>query len=127
MVRKFSRKREAILSAIRSTDTHPSADWICAKLRPEYPDLSLGTVYRNIAMFLEDGEIVSVGVVNGEERFDGITAPHSHFICNKCGKIIDVRMAGLDDKMDEAVGDACGVKVFRHELTFRGFCGDCGE
>lgn len=64
----YSRKREAILSAICSTDIHPTADWIYQKLKPIYPDLSLGTVYRNIARFKEDGLIISVGVVEGQER-----------------------------------------------------------
>ena len=81
----YSRKREAILSAICSTDIHPTADWIYQKLKPIYPDLSLGTVYRNIARFKEDGLIISVGVVEGQERLDGTTAPHAHFICSKCG------------------------------------------
>jgi Fur family peroxide stress response transcriptional regulator len=126
MVRKFSRKREAILAAIRSTDIHPSAEWVHARLVTDYPGLSLGTVYRNIAMFRDEGDIISVGVVNGEERFDGNTMPHAHFICNKCGRVIDIPSAGIDSQLDRAVSEACGVKVFRHELTFRGLCGDCG-
>jgi Fur family peroxide stress response transcriptional regulator len=127
MVRKYSRKREAILNAIRSTDTHPSAEWVYARLRPEYPDLSLGTVYRNIAMFRDEGDILSVGVVNGEERFDGNTEPHAHFICSCCGRVIDIPAAGIDSQLDRAVSEACGVRVFRHEITFRGLCGDCAD
>ncbi|NLG92671.1 MAG: transcriptional repressor, partial [Clostridiales bacterium] len=61
----YSRKREAILKAIRSTTTHPTAEWVYQKVKPEYPDLSLGTVYRNIAQFKKDGPIICVGIVNG--------------------------------------------------------------
>ena len=92
-VRKRSRKREAILECIRSTDIHPSAEWIYEQLRPRIPDLSLGTVYRNLRLFLAEGEIMSVGVVDGLERYDGNTSPHVHFICERCGAVIDVAKA----------------------------------
>ena len=67
-IRKRSKKRDAILACICGTDCHPSAEWVYTQLKPQIPDLSLGTVYRNISMFREEGTIVSVGVVNGLER-----------------------------------------------------------
>ena len=78
---RYSKKREAILTAIRSSDAHPSAEWIYHTLKSTHPDLSLGTVYRNLLFFQQNGTIQSVGVVNGQERFDAVTAPHSHFVC----------------------------------------------
>ena len=74
---KHFRKRDAILSYLRSTDVHPSADMVYAHLKPEIPDLSLGTVYRNLSMFRQQGTIASVGTVNGVERFDGNTNPQN--------------------------------------------------
>ena len=73
--RKYSKKREAIFSCICSTDTHPSAEWVYNQLKPQIPDLSLATVYRNLALFKREGRIVSVGVVQNLERFDANTAP----------------------------------------------------
>ena len=70
----YSRKREAILQAVRSTTLHPSAEWVYRELKPVFPDLSLGTVYRNLAQFKVDGVIVSVGTVNGR---NGSMAPPS--------------------------------------------------
>ena len=67
---KHFRKRDAILTCLRSTDTHPSAEWIYENVRQEIPDISLATVYRNLALFREDGEIISVATVAGQERFD---------------------------------------------------------
>ena len=67
---KHFRKRDAILACLRSTTEHPSAEWIYAQLKPEIPDLSLGTVYRNLRLFLQEGLIISVGTVDGLERFD---------------------------------------------------------
>ena len=88
--RKFSKKRAAILEALRHTDEHPSAEMLYSRLKGEFPDLSLGTVYRNLAMFVADGDAVSVGSVGGQERYDAVTAPHAHFICSCCGRVLDV-------------------------------------
>ena len=72
-MQKKSRKRDAILACVCSTDTHPTAEWVYTQLKPEIPDLSLGTVYRNLAMFRREGIIGSAGVVNGLERYDRVT------------------------------------------------------
>ena len=80
--RNFSSKRNAIYNAVCGTDTHPSARWVYDKLKPEIPDLSLGTVYRNIALFKDEGKVSVICNVNGEERIDGNTEPHPHFVCN---------------------------------------------
>ena len=118
---RFSRKREAILALLRSTDTHPSAQWIYEKLKPEFPDLSLGTVYRNLAAFLDAGEVCAVGEVNGQARFDGDTSEHVHFICDRCGGVFDL------PELTPPVTDApAGYTVRRTELTFRGVCPKCG-
>ena len=58
---RYSKKREAILNAIRGSDAHPSAEWIYQALKPAHPDLSLGTVYRNLLFFQRQGTIQSVG------------------------------------------------------------------
>ena len=69
--KNFSKKRQLILDAIKSTNNHPSAKWVYESLKEEIPDLSLGTVYRNIALFKEEGLIVTVANLDGEERIDG--------------------------------------------------------
>ena len=64
-VRKHSRKRDAILACLRSTTCHPTAEWVYQQLKPAIPDLSLGTVYRNLSMFKDEGLVISVGTVGG--------------------------------------------------------------
>ena len=120
-----SKKRDAMLALLRRTDCHPPADWVYHQLRAEYPDLSLGTVYRNLAFFQECGRIKSIGVVQGQERFDAIVTPHSHFVCNCCGTVMDLPeiKTGLD--LDRAVSRQYGLAVQRHELTFYGLCSSC--
>ena len=119
---RYSKKREAILAAIRGTNCHPSAEWVYQTLKPAHPDLSLGTVYRNLVFFQENGDIQSVGVVKGQERFDGVTTPHSHFICRSCGKVADLPMSRVEMPDTAALGrtDSCSV-------TFYGCCNACLE
>ncbi len=123
--KKYSRKREAILEALRSTKSHPNAEWIYTQLKPAFPDLSLGTVYRNLALFREEGAIVSVANVHGQERYDGNTAPHPHFICESCGAVIDVEAADAGFCLDEKVAEETGFLVKGHELIFHGVCKKC--
>ena len=122
---RYSKKREAILEAIRSTKCHPSADWVYQTLKPEHPDLSLGTVYRNLEFFRQHGTIQSVGVVHGQERFDANTATHTHFVCGGCGDVIDLDDIRLDEGLDREVCEKYGLAVQRYELTFHGLCQCC--
>ena len=122
---RYSKKREAILEAIRSTKCHPSADWVYQTLKPTHPDLSLGTVYRNLEFFRQHGNIISVGVVKGQERFDATTDPHTHFVCSCCGSVIDLDEIPPDAGLDRAVCEKYGLSVERQELLFRGQCQNC--
>ena len=121
----YSRKREAILQAICSTKTHPTADWVYQTLKPVYPDLSLGTVYRNIAKFKEDGVIVSIGVVKGQERLDGNTTPHTHFICSECGRVIDLNEIELTAAVNQQVSSTYPYEIDYYDLIFHGRCENC--
>ena len=122
---KHFRKRDAILSYLRSTDVHPSADMVYARLKPEIPDLSLGTVYRNLSMFRQQGVIASVGAVNGVERFDGNTMPHVHFICTDCSAVIDMPQMQVPEQMSRLAENQLGGRVAGCSLTFTGQCSEC--
>ena len=75
---RYSPKRDAILQCLRSTTCPPSAEWVYSQLKPTIPDLSLATVYRNLARFRAAGAVQVIGCVDGEDRYDGDTAPHGH-------------------------------------------------
>jgi len=124
-ITRYSKKREAILGAIRSTKSHPTAEQVYQTLKPDYPDLSLGTVYRNLNILRELGQIRSVGVVDGQERFDAIVAPHPHFVCDNCGAVMDLPQLREDAGLDERVDREYGVKVDHHDLVFHGTCSLC--
>jgi Fur family peroxide stress response transcriptional regulator len=122
---KHFRKRDAILTCLRQTTVHPSAEWVYNQLKPEYSDLSLGTVYRNLALFKEQGLITSLGTVNGVERFDGNTCPHVHFVCNGCDAVLDLPEAQVPASLSNSVEKSAGCRVEACQLTFTGTCEQC--
>ena len=122
---KQFRKRNAILNYLRCTDTHPSAEMVYSHLKQEYPDISLGTVYRNLAMFKDKGEIISVGTVGGVERFDGNTMPHVHFVCTECKAVSDLPQIHVPEELNRKVTAQTGGKIHMCQLTFVGQCNQC--
>lgn len=121
----FSRKRVAILNKLQSTTVHPTAEWVYQELKPEYPDLSLGTVYRNIKKFCDEGLVQSVGVIGGQEHFDGNINPHSHFVCEECGAILDIHKAFFSPQDKTEIGLELGFYISSEDLVFRGQCSKC--
>lgn len=91
-MKNYSRQREAILQVLRSTNTHPTANWIYDKVREQIPNISLGTVYRNLSALAENGDILSINVGDGFEHFDGDTLPHAHLHCKCCKSLTDARL-----------------------------------
>jgi Fur family peroxide stress response transcriptional regulator len=130
-IRKHSKKREAILRTIRSTTFHPSAHWVYEKLKPSIPSLSLGTVYRNINLFRQEGSVISIGVVDGEERFDGFVIPHPHLICICCGKVFDLPCSDLPNLnaiiMKSPEKGLEGFEIDYQRAVFYGVCAGCAE
>lgn len=124
---KQFRKRNAILACLCSTKRHPSAEWIFHRLKPEYPDLSLGTVYRNLTLFKQQGTIASLGVVNGVERFDGCVTPHFHFVCRGCGRIEDLSELQVPPELLRQVEEGMSCRVDGCQLSFFGECSACQD
>ncbi len=119
----YSSKREAIFKTIASTKSHPSAQWVYEQLKDEFPKLSLGTVYRNIALFKEQGKIIVVANVNGEERIDADTSDHAHFVCDECGTVYDLYSSELSPIEKEL--NRKGFEITRKNVVFHGRCSDC--
>jgi Fur family peroxide stress response transcriptional regulator len=82
-------------------------------------------VYRNINVFREEGTVVSVGVVNGEEHFDGLTAPHPHLLCTGCGAVVDLPCP--DDAALEALGTVSDFAIDYRKTVFKGLCPGCAK
>ena len=119
-----SKQKEAILRAVRSTHTHPTADWVYERVKRQIPNISLGTVYRNLKLLTQDGEIMDVGGVDTVGRFDGNTKEHYHFRCERCHRIFDLDEP-VDKTINEKIGRRLGATVTHHSIQFYGFCPDC--
>ena len=117
----------AILNTLQETTVHPTADWVYAKLKPRYPDLSLGTVYRNLKKFCETGKAVSVGVIDGQEHFDARTEPHAHFVCRRCGAVLDVPEDFFRREELDRLSRRFHLQVESARVVFEGLCPACGK
>ncbi len=94
-ITKYSRQRESIRNYLAGTKSHPTADMVYQAIRAEYPRISLGTVYRNLNLLVEQGEVQKISCGNGIDRFDYDTSDHYHFICKKCGCVLDLEMESI--------------------------------
>jgi len=118
-------KRNAILAGLQRSKEHPSAETLYAQLKQEIPDLSMGTVYRNLALFKKQGLITGIATVDGVERFDGETHPHVHFICSECGAIMDLDDVKAPASLTHTAEVSSGGEVTACQLSFTGRCKAC--
>lgn len=123
MIRK-SKQREAIIAFLRTRKDHPTADVIYENIRKEIPNISLGTVYRNLSLLSEQGTILRLHLGDGLDHFDGTTVPHYHFICRKCGCVKDLEMDELPGICEMAAENFDGT-IEGHVTYFYGICKDC--
>ena len=121
---RYSKQRERILEMLKSTDIHPTADWIYDKLKKEFPDLSMGTVYRNLNILYEQGLIKRIDFGKTFDRFDANIIDHYHFICEKCGAIIDLKIP-IDNSLNDKVTENTGYSTKSHKIQFYGICDKC--
>lgn len=119
----YSRQREAVLQVLSGTKTHPGAAWVYEETRKLIPNISLGTVYRNLSNLQQSGKIVSLGVFAGIERFDADISEHLHFYCKRCHSILDVSATGLIPY--KAVEQELNVQIESATCVFEGICSDC--
>lgn len=123
---KRSRQRERILEILRETDVHPTADWIYQRLKDEFPNLSMGTVYRNLQVLMEQGLATKIDFGSTFDRYEAKVMPHYHFVCDECGAIVDLEMP-VDHELNDRARAATSFAVRRHRIEFFGICDRCRE
>ena len=122
--RRHSRQREVILNVLKGTRSHPTADWIYQEVRKSLPRISLGTVYRNLSILKDRGDIFELHYGDGQSRFDGNPENHYHFNCHHCGTVYDVE-GPLRTDMDTDLSEKFGYFVTFHRVEFYGICNKC--
>ncbi|NPA13287.1 MAG: transcriptional repressor [Aquificae bacterium] len=125
MKRRNTQQRKVILDILRSTNTHPTADWIYEKARQYIPNISLGTVYRNLKILKDEGLIIELN--DGKQsRFDGRVDRHFHFKCLSCNRIFDIETTDVVSINEEKLKEE-GYHITGYEISFTGLCSHCQQ
>ena len=126
MALKYSRQREMIMDFLQGRKDHPTADIVYENVRLLNPNISLGTVYRNLALLADLGETRRLRLGDGTDHFDADISPHYHFICNGCGCVRDLQMDDMENILENARRRFDG-RITGHMTYFYGYCGKCCE
>jgi Fe2+ or Zn2+ uptake regulation protein len=121
-----SKQRERILALLRSTGIHPTANWLFGRLKKEFPNLSVGTVYRNIGVLVQQGLIGRIALGSTFDRLDANVTEHYHFICERCDAIFDLKIP-IERSIEKQVPISEGFEVHRHAVEFYGLCPKCAK
>ena len=124
MQSRKSKQRELVLKVLTGTKSHPDAEWIYEQARREMPGISLGTVYRNLRLLKERGEVQEILSGTSGSRYDATVDNHYHLRCLSCGSVIDIDVPVRQD-INFEVERATGFSISHHHLEFHGFCPSC--
>lgn len=124
---KHSKQREAIKAFLDSRKDHPTADVVYMNVRKEFPNISLGTVYRNLSLLVDINEAIKVPCSDGSEHFDGCTIPHYHFQCKECGAVLDLDIedAQAVEELNKMANKNFDGEVEGNSIFFYGKCPKC--
>ena len=122
-MQRYSHQRQAILDNVRARCDHPSADMIYEDVRKEYPNISLGTVYRNLTQLAENGDILRISDCE-RDRFDKTLDPHVHFICDECDKVEDVWIKTFESELSN-IKSHLDCSINSVTVSLHGSCSAC--
>ncbi len=121
---RMTRQRQGILEELRKDNNHPSADELFGRVRKQMPRISLGTVYRNLEILSELGEIQTIQMAGSLKRFDGVAENHYHIRCVNCDRLIDAPVE-VNQTLENAVQVQTDFRILGHQVEFTGICPDC--
>jgi len=113
-----------MIEVLKGIGTHPSANWIYDEVRKKLPHISKGTIYRNLNLLQDEGVIIELNVDGMVGRYEIRQGNHYHFICEKCGRILDLNEP-IETELNVKFAKKTGFKITHHYLEFRGLCHDC--
>lgn len=123
---RMTKQRKEILRVLKSTKSHPTADWIYEKVKNKIPNISLGTVYRNLNVLADQKKITVLDYGSSHSRYDGNPNHHYHFKCKKCGGVYDLNI-DFDMNLNEKINNKTEFTAHSHRLEFSGICPDCQQ
>ena len=124
---RYSKQKEVVKDVVSRHRDHPSADDLYYEIREMIPNISLGTVYRNLERLVSKGQLKKIDTPFGGKRYDPDMEAHYHFFCLNCGKVEDVPKGYDFPDLKEALSWRGKRIITSIELSFRGYCEDCAE
>ena len=122
---RITPQRVVLLRLLSTSEAHPSANWLYERIKEQFPTTSLATIYKTLSTLTEMSEVLKLGSGHDDNRYDGRkTYPHPHFVCLRCGRIVDLQMELAQDLEQEAT-ELSGYEITGHRLDFYGICFDC--
>lgn len=122
--KRMTRQRKAILEILKERKDHPTASEIYIQVRNRIPHISLGTIYRNLSVLQELGQVQEINVNNNYKRYDGNPEQHYHFFCQDCGSVYDLN-GSYQEELDQIFSQKNPHKIFGHNADFFGTCSHC--
>lgn len=119
-------QRSLVLKTVKELQFHATADEVYDTIVKKHSDISRGTVYRNLNLLSDIGEIRKLEMPSGADRFDHICHEHYHTRCIKCGRVFDVEMDFIAD-LETNIKDTHGFKFTGHDIIFKGICPECNS
>ncbi len=126
MIKRHTIQRSLVFEAVNKLQCHATADEIYEAIVKEHPNVSRATVYRNLNLLSETGDIRKIEIPGGAERFDHQCHDHCHVKCEKCGRVFDVDMEYMTD-LEKSIKDDHGFAFTGYDILFRGICPDCQQ
>lgn len=121
---RYSKQRQEILNIVMNSYDHPTAMMIYKRMKNIIPNISLGTVYRNLNILSQKGLIKKISMKDGNDRFDKTVINHNHMYCKYCGKVIDIK-AKLNSKQIKKIENETGFKITNCNFNIDGICFEC--
>ena len=126
MRRRNTIQRSFVLETVNKLHCHATADEIYHEIARTHPTISRATVYRNLNLLSEMGEIRRLEIPGSADRFDHICTNHCHVKCEMCGRVFDVDMDFVGG-LESGIRDARGFDFTGYDIIFHGVCPECKE
>ncbi len=124
LTHRQTKQRRALLDLLRSTKSHPTAAWLYDGLRKNHPEMSQGTVYRNLSVLAEQGLVQVLRSGSAQDRFDADTSLHYHVACTRCGRVDDLPLPPETER-NKAAEALSGYRITGHRIDYYGICPEC--
>lgn len=125
MQKRNTIQRQLVISAVRSLSNHPTAEEVYNRIVLDYPDISKGSVYRNLNSLVDSGLLRRVSVPSSADRYDHILTKHYHVQCVQCRKFMSVDDLDYFQDLDDKIAQLTGFRMENHNIVFQGVCPEC--